>query len=202
MSPGTSCSAGRLGFTTPLRIQRAFSDCIFFSALRADSALFSCHTPTIAFKINISNITKGSTKAVTLLSPPFSKKERTNESTADSKNLNQIVFNCSKISSKGELEVLRREHSVRKHFDVSKLLHLLIHCLYSHHNRASSFLHCMNAEKAFLGPENDEKLFLTSRAQQTIDQRLTGTIFQKYLASYASNEKFLEKWAFIEQTRI
>ena len=83
MSPGTSCSTGRLGFTTPLRIQRAFSDCIFFSALRADSALFSCHTPTIAFKINISNITKGSTKAVTLLSPPFSKKARTNESTAE-----------------------------------------------------------------------------------------------------------------------
>ena len=60
----------------------------------------------------------------------------------------------------------------------------------------------MNAEKAFLGPENDEKLFLTSRAQQKIDQRLTGTIFQKYLASYTSNEKFLEKWAFIEQTRL
>ena len=30
----------------------------------------------------------------------------------------------------------------------------------------------MNEEKAFLGPGNDEKLFITSRAQQEIDQNL------------------------------
>ena len=82
-SPGTSSSESKLGFMTPSRMQRAFSDCIFLRAESAEVALFSCHTPTMAFNIRMSKITKGSTNAVMPLSPPFSKKARMKDRTAE-----------------------------------------------------------------------------------------------------------------------
>mmetsp|Transcript_121644 Transcript_121644/g.326731 ORF Transcript_121644/g.326731 Transcript_121644/m.326731 type:complete len:201 (+) Transcript_121644:2563-3165(+) len=62
MSPGTRSSA--LTFShSPLRRQKASSGTSFFKASSAASALDSCQTPTMAFKIRIVRMTRGSTYA-------------------------------------------------------------------------------------------------------------------------------------------
>lgn len=72
----------------------------------AFSALVSWITPTVAFAINISRITAGSTNAEKI--PPSllsSKRARTNETTADARRISTSwSLNCSKMSSQRGVE--------------------------------------------------------------------------------------------------
>mmetsp|Transcript_16873 Transcript_16873/g.31026 ORF Transcript_16873/g.31026 Transcript_16873/m.31026 type:complete len:201 (-) Transcript_16873:172-774(-) len=71
MSPGTNSLEG-ISTDSPSRTTRQLSGCMSFSASRLFSALLSWYTPTIALRIRISRITRGSTNCEMLNCSPFS----------------------------------------------------------------------------------------------------------------------------------